>query len=247
MAIKAITIDFWNTLYHSDTDDLRTQARRRVVASHVKRLGADVEMAKILAAYDAAWQYFNGIWKNEHRTLSTEETITYFWKFLGVPADKSAIEDVSREFAEGILVHPPKLMPEADKFIGLLAEKYHIALISDTAFSPGIILRKLMAQDKVEHYFNVFSFSDETGVSKPNPKAFAHAINGKDFAPDECIHIGDIERTDIVGAKNFGMKAILFTGDYNPMVNETAPNHTRADFSAESWAEIFDIVRTLDS
>src|SRR5690606_40365814 len=55
-------------------------------------------------------------------------------------------------------------------------------------------------------YFDIYVFSDETGVAKPHPEAFRRAYEPLGCLPSEALHIGDIERTDILGAKSAGMK-----------------------------------------
>ena len=53
----------------------------------------------------------------------------------------------------------------------------------------------------------------------------------KDYQPDEIVHIGDLEFTDIIGAKRAGYYAIRFVGVTPMGENErTIADHVTADF-----------------
>jgi FMN phosphatase YigB (HAD superfamily) len=142
------------------------------------------------------------------------------------------------------LKHPPLLLPGAKEALYELSQNYYLALISDTAFSPGRVLKRVMENDGIAEYFTMLSFSDETGVSKPHARAYEVALSKTDCKPYECLHIGDIERTDIAGAKSFGMRSILFAGDPHARMNDEhkdAP--TQADMRAESWEAVLALLR----
>lgn len=241
--LKAITIDFWNTLYDSSGGEGRNHDRYETILRNADRLGIQVESHAVKAAQKDAWEHFNVVWRNEQRTPSTRSMVEYFWKQLNIPADEQAVQEVTLAFEEGILKHPPALLPGVAEALGILSKRYYLALISDTAFSPGRVLKRVMENDGIAQYFQAFSFSDETGVSKPHSRAYEVALANCAFQATECVHVGDIERTDIVGAKNYGMKAILFAGDpHGRMNDEHKDQPTQADIRAESWQHIIEIL-----
>jgi putative hydrolase of the HAD superfamily len=243
MPIQAITIDFWNTLYDSQGGEGRDKDRFTTVMQNAARLGHSLEASNLKAAQKRAWEHFNIVWREEKRTPSTRSMVEFFWRELCIDADTEAIDEVTRSFEEGILQHPPSLLAGAKETVRLLAEQHYIALISDTAFSPGRVLRQVMERDGIAEYFSAFSFSDETGVSKPHELAYRTALTGANCPSEAGVHIGDIERTDIEGAKNFGMRAILFAGDpHGRMNDEYKDQATRADARAESWADVPDLI-----
>ncbi len=243
--IELITIDFWNTLYDASNSEARTQDRMQVILRELKRLKVTVAAETLKQGNKATWQHFNEVWEREHKTPDTRYMVQYFMEYIGVRADAQAIDSVAQSFAEGILRYPPALLPDALDVVRRLAERRLLALISDTAFSPGHILKQVMDESGAGQYFQAFSFSDETGFSKPHPRAFAQAVNSFDVAPECSLHIGDLERTDIAGAKDFGMQAILFRGDRNPWVDYPEQTSTRADAVAGSWAEVDRLIESL--
>jgi putative hydrolase of the HAD superfamily len=246
--IQAVTIDFWNTLYDSSGGEGREKERSRVVLEQATRLGAELQPEALKLAQKRVWEHFTTVWKTEHRTPDTRSMVEYFWHTLNVHADATAIDAVTTVFIEGVLHHPPSLLAGAKEALCELHQQgIHLALISDTAFSPGRILKRVMERDGIAEYFTAFSFSDETGVSKPHTKAYHTALNGVlgvRCSAGECVHIGDIERTDVVGAKQLGMKAILFAGDpHNTMNRENKAHPTQADAQAASWGDALRIIR----
>ncbi|MCS6808881.1 MAG: HAD family hydrolase [Bacteroidota bacterium] len=246
MPIRAITIDFWNTLYDSQGGEHRNRDRYITVMTNARRLGYDITAEQLKTAQQSAWEHFKDVWRTEHRTPSTRSLVEYIWNILNIPADRQALDEVTSAFEEGILKYPPSLLPGALEVLQQLAKHYYLALISDTAFSPGRVLRRIMEYDGIAEYFSAFSFSDETGVSKPHERAYYVALRGTNCAPSEAVHIGDIERTDIVGAKNVGMWAVLFAGDPNARMNDEHKDMpTQADARAEHWSDIPTIVQSL--
>lgn len=242
MPLKLITIDFWNTLFDSSNGTKRNQLRMEKLVSSIHSLGRKIESQEFENAMQASWQYFNDIWKKDMRTPLPEETVGFFWNYLGLQSENNCIEEVAMGFANSILDYPPKLLPGVKEALSKLSENYKLAIVSDTGFSPGKVLRVLLENNEIFHFFDAFSFSDETSVSKPHPKAFSTILEQLGCKPEEAIHIGDIEQTDIIGAKKIGMKAIRFDGDPTAQLNLNNPKVSEADFLASSWKEIVNII-----
>ncbi len=238
MAIKAITIDFWNTLYNSANGQARARDRAVVIRSELTRLGVAATDQELEQAQARAWEHFNRVWLQEQRTLLTADLVKFYLKQLHTIGDEQALDAICRTFADGILRHPPEPLGGAQHVIGDLARLYPLSLISDTAFSPGRVLKQVMDQHGLAQHFHSYSFSDETGVSKPHPQAFHTVLQAMNISPAECVHIGDIEHTDIKGAKELGMRAILFRGDSNSMVDQGDERSTQADAIARDWHEV---------
>ncbi len=244
MAIELITIDFWNTLFDSSNGDARKNHREETVKKEIKRMGVEIDDSEIERASEECWRVFDIIWRNEHRTPSTDELVHVVLNYLNIEHNQVLIERITNEYEEGVLHHPPLLLPGVKETIPLLAEQYTLAIVSDTAFSPGSILKKLLAQYNIEEYFAHYSFSDETGFSKPHPNTFSIVLNAANCMPMNAVHCGDIERTDIIGAKNYGMKAILYLGDIEGEMSKENPEQTSADAIAHTWDAIPDIIKT---
>lgn len=241
MGIKLITIDFWNTMFDSSNGQLRNAVRLRTLVNEIDKFGRLVKQDEFETALKATWENFNSLWKNKMRTPLPVESVTFFWNFLKLPYNEESLNIVVKSFAESILEYPPKLIDGVRESLEILSNKYKLGVVSDTGFSPGTILKQLLINENIFEYFSAFSFSDETGVSKPHPDAFLTILNKTGHKPEEAVHIGDIEDTDIKGAKNLGMKAIKFIGD-NTSLHDDKLKPTVADFEANSWEEIISFI-----
>lgn len=242
MEIKAITIDFWNTIFDSSNGRARNSYRQRVLVNQIDVFGINVMQDQYEKAMSATWKYFEEHWEKNHRTPSSEECVNFIWNFLSLPEDQEVMKPVVDAFEDSVLVHPPKIIPGVEEALQKLSEKHPLGLISDTGFSPGTILKELMNRNGLDKYFTSYSFSNETGVSKPHEKAFHAALEPMGQLPENGVHIGDIEGTDIVGAKNIGMKAIRFTGSVNEYVTQRNSKETIADHEMENWQQITDLI-----
>ncbi len=244
MSIPFITIDFWQTLYDSSNGPERNAARKRVLRAAITAEHGEPSPEAFEAAYDGLWAYFDHHWLGSQRTPTSEELIAEALRCLELAISDSAMEAVTQEFEEGILQHPPALLPNVRESLDFLASERRLALISDTAFSPGSVLRRLMERDGIANYFSAFVFSNETGFSKPHPEAFARALEGLGGTPERALHIGDIERTDIRGANGARMHSVLYRNSGH--LAKYAEEKTEADATMEDWSEITDVLDVLE-
>ena len=168
--------------------------------------------------------------------------VSYAFESFNLKPGEALIARVSDVFSSAILYNPPKLNDGIKDALEALEKDFKLAIVSDTGFSPGKTLRSLLNTESILHFFSAFSFSDETGFSKPSPESFNFAIrqfDGGNITPQECIHIGDNARTDISGAKQLGMRAIHYTGDEsNLLVNREQMSEIPSDFTSTSWYDI---------
>jgi putative hydrolase of the HAD superfamily len=101
-----------------------------------------------------------------------------------------------------------------------------ISLLSNTGFIKGALLKKILVELKMDQYFDFQLYSDEAGMSKPNPAFFylmlqhIKQINkGKDISLDKIIHIGDNPKADIEGATTAGIKSMLINSNKQSILN----------------------------
>jgi putative hydrolase of the HAD superfamily len=243
--INVVTIDFWNTLFDSANGVPRNAARRDALLQAIRDAGHLCNDEQFDSAYKGIWEYFDDHWLNRHRTPTSAEMVGEICRRLAMEIDEGEAQRVAGIFSRGVLDHPPGLLPGVREGLEHLAGRAHLALISDTAFSPGVVLRELMEQSGIAHYFSAYVFSDETGVAKPHPEAFRRALEPFDARPDEAFHIGDIERTDIRGAHGAGMKAVLYKGDEQK--SKYAEDETNADAVMHHWDEIEELFARLSA
>jgi len=232
MAVRAITFDFWCTLFRDAEKDERQQLR--VVAVHEV---SGAPPGTIHAALDTVWQEFSRHHLEEQRTLRPEDAVRLTARELGVTLDPAAQRRLADVFATAIVHHSPVPIDGALEAVRRAAETAPIALISDTGVSPGRSLKLLMDRHGFTPHFTALIFSDEVGVSKPQPRIFEAAAEALQVGPGELLHIGDLEPTDIAGAHAVGATAALFAGD-----NGTYRESTAADYVFAHWDDFVDLL-----
>jgi FMN phosphatase YigB (HAD superfamily) len=68
-------------------------------------------------------------------------------------------------------------------------------------------IEKLRALN-IAGYFDTVVISEDVGVTKPDPKIFAIALERIGASPQEVVFVGDNWTNDIAGAVNAGMSAV---------------------------------------
>lgn len=75
-------------------------------------------------------------------------------------------------------------------------------------------------------------FTDQMGVSKPNPKLYAHTCAQLGVDPQRAMYVGDRQAHDAVPARSIGMATVHYTGAHGKYETEggaTEPHHTLSD------------------
>ena len=233
--IKTITLDFWDTITKYPFSEEIFMER----VDHAHNIFQQYELTyeNYIKPTRAIYTHFEEIWINEHRTPTTAEMFKNLESNSGVK--------FSEDHFNELVVYNENLVPtkyfnidcEIIETIKELSQKYKIILISDTGFEPGKALRKAISDTGLKDIFKYEVFSDETGYSKPDPRAFKLASEKSSTDLSKMVHVGDREDKDIKGAKAVGMKAMLFAG-----FRDTDKDITTADHVVSSWDEVKELL-----
>jgi HAD superfamily hydrolase (TIGR01549 family) len=213
LGIRAISFDFWNTLFTEQPGGfaLYQANRRRLLRSTLSELGEFTDRQLDHACALEGESHYR-VWCDEHRTLGALERLAEIIAHLGVSLPDLVTAEMATAFEEGVLEHPPVLIPGAAETLEQLSKQYRLGIISDVGFSPGRVLRQVLDGAGILGLFDSLVFSDEAGRSKPHAEVFARMARELEATPFEMVHVGDLERTDIIGAKEAGYYAIRFVG-----------------------------------
>ncbi|MFH1833195.1 MAG: HAD family phosphatase [Candidatus Levyibacteriota bacterium] len=116
--------------------------------------------------------------------------------------------------------------PRKDIFLlvkQLKKQGYKIALLSNTELPVANYVK-----EKKWENFDLFIFSCEVGMIKPDKKIYKLALEKLNVMPEEVVYIDDKEK-NVQGAINSGMHGILFTTKNN-FVKELIGLGVRVDF-----------------
>jgi FMN phosphatase YigB (HAD superfamily) len=119
-----------------------------------------------------------------------------------------------------------------------LAGRYRIALICNTGYTGGRVLRQVLAQRGLIGHFEVLTFSNEHGFVKPHPAIFHDTLAALSVPPDSAVHIGDTEEMDIAGAQAAGM----YSARYLPEGDNDGAVVSQADIEFSDWSELPDLL-----
>jgi epoxide hydrolase-like predicted phosphatase len=90
----------------------------------------------------------------------------------------------------------------------LKGQEYKIGLLSNVSSNW---IRDTFMTIEEQQLFDAMVFSYETGITKPNPRAFELAAKKLDVSPRACVMVDDIDHY-CESAKDMGMQAIIYTG-----------------------------------
>jgi putative hydrolase of the HAD superfamily len=90
----------------------------------------------------------------------------------------------------------------------VLRGRVKLAVISDTGVTLGRDLKKVLGADGLAGIFDCFTFSDETGLCKPEYEQFRATLERLGVPAEAAVHVGDLEASDVAGARGVGMRTI---------------------------------------
>ena len=224
---RAITFDFWRTLFYMNVNmQERRDARVRVL---VEISGCDEATAK--SALKAQEAEFLRVHIHEQRTLVPSNAIPLIAEQLSTEFCPTKTQLLEQRLEDVTLEFPPSPIEGALEAVQAAANLVPIGLISDTGLATGRVISQLLADNGFGGYFASMTFSDETGVAKPQPAMYHHASENLAIPVEDLLHIGDLEPTDIHGALELGAQAALFAGDNDRFLNNTRAHHTFTSWS----------------
>lgn len=93
------------------------------------------------------------------------------------------------------------------ELLDYLKDKYTLHIITN-GFSS--VQEVKLQKSNLDKYFVTITDSEAAGNKKPHKTIFQHALTIANASKNESIMIGDSIEADVLGAINFGMKAVYF-------------------------------------
>ena len=212
--LRALTLDYWDTIYHGavlpERVALRRAALRRLVDDVAGDGGTSIADERFRAAYDASGEAMERWW-HEQRGYRGAERIAWALARLDLAPRPAGCPLVARALVavdDALLAHPPRPLAGAVDAVRRLAARCPLAIVSDTGFASGEAQDRLLAHDGLLDCFAVRVYSCDVGHAKPHHEPFARAAASLGTAPASILHVGDIERTDVAGALAAGFRAV---------------------------------------
>jgi putative hydrolase of the HAD superfamily len=86
-------------------------------------------------------------------------------------------------------------------------------------------------------------FSDQMGVSKPNPKIYAKACESLGVSPSRVLYVGDRPATDVAPARAAGLRTVHYRGAHGRYSD--VPANPPADHEVELLTDLKPILRDV--
>jgi HAD superfamily hydrolase (TIGR01509 family) len=205
MTIEAVTFDLWDTLvYNRNYGEYRLPELKRILQTCGLALTDD----EVNEAYMSGFRHSSRVIPAEgYRHVETREIVDKALETIGYSSAETR-DLLVKVYEEAILSDPPKLKEGVFEALEYVRGRYKVGLISVTGVSPGRIVREILRDHGILHYFDVLTFSDEVKLVKPNPRLFTACLNELNVRPENAVHVGDSYKSDVIGAIDAGMRTI---------------------------------------
>lgn len=254
--VKAVTFDCWGTLI-ADRDFASATAVRVEAIAQAASGSLSPEQARALL--ERAWREHHRHWLDGTQ-YGSPGVARYVAAELGDEASygllQEAFEDAGRH---GAIEEVPGAV---DTLRRLRERGVRTALVCDAGMTPGRIVRDFLDGVGALEHLEFCAFSDEVGVPKPSPRIFETALEAIATAPVDAVHVGDLLRTDVDGARAISMRTIrltainddvrqAFSWDAAAVATEgftatEAPPFADADEVIASYADFEEAIRRLE-
>ena len=125
----------------------------------------------------------------------------------------------------------PYLMPDALTALNYLEPKYELHIITNGFLDSQT---NKIKSSRIDQYFKTVVTSECANSRKPSGEIFRYSLAKASALKETSIMIGDNPKTDISGARDFGLKTIL----YDP----SQRRRSLADYSIRSLYELINLL-----
>ncbi len=201
--VAVLFFDLDNTLFD------HTRAER---ATLLQLLRAEPES---FAAIDAAnflelfHKHNATLWQQMSEGLVSPEELKVFrfeWTLRDLGLTYPSCKELSARYLQRYATQTFAL-PNMLEVLEYLAPRYDLGILSN-GFTE--IQEQKIANIGIGSYFKYRIFSGAVGALKPAPKIFAAATRAAGVEAPNALYIGDSYKSDIIGAKSAGWRAVFF-------------------------------------
>ena len=231
----AVTYDFWNTLVAETTDSL--DRRRALWTKILFENGFEVTQQQLDEAFAQGWNHFDTNWRNNVQS-SIDGVVNAAISKLPIEISLHTKTQLTDAYLAASESTPRNLLPNVTQTLERLKEMdLRLGVICDVGTIPSSRLQAWLTDLNVHEFFDYFGFSDDIGVYKPDPKIFNETLAGLDISDSsQCIHVGDLKRTDVAGARAINMTTVRYTGG-----RDDPEDGEEADYVIYNHLKILDI------
>ncbi|MDB4900178.1 MAG: putative hydrolase [Gemmatimonadetes bacterium] len=231
--LRALTFDYWDTLYEGGVLPERVALRRTAVGALLGAYGRALPEEQLRALYDESGLEAERWWAEEHRGYTTDDRLRWILERARLtPRERCEhVAQAADAVDNALLMLPPAMFAGAWRMLRALHDRFVLAIISDTGFASGRAQDRLLEKDAARGFFATTIYSMDVGHAKPRPEIFAAAVRELGIPAAEILHVGDNEHTDVRGALAAGFRAVRLD-----VARSGGPSE--AEFVARSFDEL---------
>jgi FMN phosphatase YigB (HAD superfamily) len=220
----AVTFDYWNTLVWEEAGHLAGR-RQEAWAGLLEEAGFATERSLLDATFTRSWERYVDHWtaNQQYQAVHAAEEILEHLGFAVPHAVRRRLIESFTDVGHDAELHLTDNVAEC--LHALKDGGLRLGIICDVGMTPSTVLRDVLERSGVLSLFDHWSFSDEVGHYKPSAVIFEHALAGLGVVAGRTVHVGDIRRTDIAGARSMGMTAVRYTGISDDTTQATPEGH----------------------
>lgn len=234
---RAVSFDCWGTLLAEEDWPWAHALRVMALQDAARESGREVSRADAERAFDLAWHRHMSLWE-EGIVSGAAEVAGWGLDALEVRDAHPALEHLVRRFERASHTSNVVALEGARGLLAALdAAGTPCVLVCDTGLTPGRVVRLLLERAGLLEHLRVQAFSDEVGAPKPDPRPFLAALDPLGIAPEHALHVGDLRRTDVAGARALGMQSVRIRAR-----NDDVTGGPEADRVVDTHAELAELL-----
>jgi len=209
--LRAVLFDLGDTLLDFEPMDTRAVFRRASQLTYdflVARGVAMPEFDRYTRVYCRAvrWSY---LWaKLRQREFNSLDLLRTFHRKMGLPVDEPLLRELAWLWYEPITERTRVEENLRATLAAIRSAGLRLGVISNT-FVPGFVHDRHLEMEGLLEFLPVRIYSSEVGYRKPDKRIFQAALAQLGVRPGEVLFVGDLVKTDIVGARRMGMTTAL--------------------------------------
>ena len=233
---QVVSFDCWGTLLAENDWHWAHSLRVTALQDAAREAGQDVSRERAERAFGAAWGHHMALWQ-EGRVSAAVDVAVWGLAELQLREPHPALEHLVRRFEEASHTSHVVALEGASALLRALDRAgTPCVLVCDTGLTPGRVVRRLLDRVGLLEPLRELAFSDEVGAPKPDPRPFRAAIDPLGVEPENVLHVGDLRRTDIAGARALGMQTVRIRARHDDVSDE--PDADRVVDSHEELAQL---------
>lgn len=215
MNIKGILFDINGTLIDIHTDEGMDEIYR-AISHFLTYQGIDLHRGEVRDQYYRMMEEQVKRSGEEHPEF---DTVALWREFLTRnlnpartqhPESLQALPRFLAQMYRGISRHRLELYPDVKSVLDELKPHFSLAVVSDGQSAWAM---PEMRATGIDSYFAPIVISGDHGFRKPDPRLFQAALDGIGAEPEEVLFVGNDMYHDVFGAKQIGMKTVLFASN----------------------------------